>query len=498
MFRKVMFAAMLAAFLVSCTAADDGGADATPPLPEPIDAVAAVTDASAAMGADGVDSITFSGTAWNSRNGFMQMPSASPPWTLRDTMTNYVGTLDLTQPALRATADTFASDIFFHAPTEGNYTLNANADSGWGQQMEIWLSPWGFLQGAAANGADAMSQMMDGSTYSVVTWTSPVTSPGGPNYELTGYINSDGLVERVTTRVENNLAGDLLIENVYSTYQDVDGVMVPMTMEQHRAGGALFGVDATDVTVNPENVAELVTPPPPPEGGRGGRGGGGRGGAQAPTDLAEQLGDGVYLITGGYQALAVEFEDYVAVFEGGQSEGRGQTVLDEVARVIPDKEIRYVINSHPHSDHSGGLVPFIREGITILTHENNVDFFEMIFSTPRTLLGEETLSPSVEGVGDMMVLEDSMNRLELHHIPNGHTDGMLVGYMPDLGVLIQADFTLTTPENPFVVELAESVAELGLEFDQYIGVHAAGGPEDQADLAAAAETAAAAIAAREE
>ena len=151
---------------------------------------------------------------------------------------------------------------------EGTYTLNANAESGWGQQMEIWLTPWGFLSGAAANGAEAVSQMMDGSEYSVVTWTSSVTSPGGPGYMLTGYINSDGLVERVATRVENNLAGDLLVENVYSNYQDFDGVMVPMTIEQQRAGGGLFGVDVTDATPNPENVAELVTPAAPGGGCR--------------------------------------------------------------------------------------------------------------------------------------------------------------------------------------------------------------------------------------
>ena len=185
MVRNVMFAALLAAFLVSCTATDEtGGADAAPPPPEPIDAVAAVTDAMAAMGADGVDSITLSGTAWRARNGFMQTPSASPPWTLRDDITNYVQTVDLTQPALRATGETFASDIFFHAPVAGTYTLDANAESAWGQQMEIWLTPWGFLSGSADNGAEAVSQMMDGNEYSVVTWTSSVTSPGGPAYML--------------------------------------------------------------------------------------------------------------------------------------------------------------------------------------------------------------------------------------------------------------------------------------------------------------------------
>jgi glyoxylase-like metal-dependent hydrolase (beta-lactamase superfamily II) len=499
MFRRVLFVALLAASLVSCTAADDVVVDATPPPPEPIDAVAAVTDASAAMGADGVDSITISGTAWNARNGFMQMPSASPPWPLRDTMTDYVLTIDLTQPALRATADTFAEDIFFHAATEGNYTLNANADSGWGQQMEIWLSPWGFLQGAAANGAEGVSQVMDGNEYSVVTWTAPVASPGGPNYMLTGYINSDGMVARVETHVENNLAGDLLVENVYSNYQDVDGVMVPMTMEQHRAGGALFGVDATAATVNPENVAELVTPPPPAAGGRGGRGGGGGGGGDdAPASVAEQLGEGVYLLHTAYQSLVVEFADYVVVFESGAAAAVGEQILGEVAVLFPDKEIRYLITSHPHSDHTGGVVPFVRAGVTILTQEDNVDFLTRIFSNPRTLLGEATMNPSVEGVGDMMILEDDTNRLELYHVPNGHTDGMLIAFHPGTGVLLQADFTLTTLENPFVIELAERIEELGLEFDQYVGVHASGSPETQADLVAAAEVAAAAIAARDQ
>ncbi len=496
MFRKITFAAMFAALLVSCTPTDEGAVDAPP---EPIDAAAAVTDAVAAMGLDGVDSITLSGTAWNARNGFMQTPSASPPWELRDTMTNYVQTTDLTRPAFRATADTLASDIFFHTPIEGTYTLAAYGDSGWGQQMEIWLTPWGFLRGAMNNEADAVSQMMDGAQYSIVTWTSPVTSPGGPNYSLTGYINEDGLVDRVSTRVENSLAGDLLVENFYSDYQDFGGVMVPTTIEQHRAGGALFGVDVTDATANPANLAELAPPPAPPGegGGRGGRGGGGGGGAAGPAEMSRQLGEGVHLITTAYQALAVEFADYVAVFEGGASAAVGQQVIDEVTRLFPDKELRYVINSHPHSDHAGGLVPFIRNGTTILTHENNVAFLTRIFGNPRTLLGEELLDATIEGVGAMMVLEDDTNRLELYHIPNGHTDGMLVALHPETGVLIQADFTLTTVENPFVIELAERVEELGLEFDQYIGVHASAEPQDQQDLIDAAETSAAAIAARD-
>ncbi|MEX2365220.1 MAG: MBL fold metallo-hydrolase, partial [Pseudohongiellaceae bacterium] len=225
----------------------------------------------------------------------------------------------------------------------------------------------------------------------------------------------------------------------------------------------------------------------PPESAGGGGGGGG-GGAAAPTDITAEVADGVTLVTGGYVAMVVEFSDHVAVFETGQSEARGEQILAQVQGLHPDKPIRYVINSHPHSDHTAGLIPFVREGAIIVTHENNVEFLNMALSTPRTLLGEETLEPqfmAIEGVG---VLEDEMTRLELHSVPNLHTDGMLVGFLPEQEILFQADFTLPQPgndANPFVITLAEYVAEAGLEFEQYLAVHAAQAPQTMADLMAA-------------
>ncbi len=78
-------------------------------------------------------------------------------------------------------------------------------------------------------------------------------------------------------------------------------------------------------------------------------------------------------------------------------------------------------------------------------------------------------------------------RLELHHIANLHTDGMLVGYLPKQGILFQADFTLPQPgadANPFVIDLAKYIDESGLEFDRYLAVHAAQVAQTKADLLA--------------
>ncbi len=493
MVRSVTMAAVCAALLsVGC-----GGGDADT-APGPVDAGAALGEVAAAMGTENLDSITYAGSAKAARNSFLQTPSANPPWPTND-ITNYRRTIDLTMPASRATGETFNGGLFMGPPVAGMYTQNIPADqTAWEPQMEIWLTPWGFLRGAQANSAEATSQMMDGSPYTVMTWRSPAaqTSPSGMQYTVTGHINGDNLVERVETWVEHPIMGDLHVQARYSEYTDFGGVMVPTRMVQERGGGAVFEVTVTEATANPANVAELLTPPPPPAGRGGGPGGraggpgapgGGPGGAAAPAELAQKVADGVYLITGGYVALLVEFADHVAVFEGGQSEARGQQIVDEVKRVIPTKPIRYVINSHPHSDHSSGLAPFLREGATLVTQQNNVEFFDMAFSTPRTLLGQPTMDPQIEGVDEVRVLEDDTMRLELHSVPNAHTDGMLVAFLPRQRILFQADFTLPQPgqaANPFVVTLAERVDALGLDFDQYLAVHAAAQPQTKAQLMA--------------
>jgi glyoxylase-like metal-dependent hydrolase (beta-lactamase superfamily II) len=158
-----------------------------------------------------------------------------------------------------------------------------------------------------------------------------------------------------------------------------------------------------------------------------------------------------------------------------------------VKKLVPSKPIRYIVNSHPHSDHTAGLVPFIRDGATLVTHASNVDFLRMALSTPRTLLGEPTLNPQLQGADGVTVFEDATMRVELHSVPNGHSDGTLVAVVPSAQALFQADFTLPAAgamPNPFVVTLAQYVDSAGVQFDRYLAVHAAAVPQTRADLLA--------------
>ena len=172
--------------------------------------------------------------------------------------------------------------------------------------------------------------------------------------------------------MEHPIFGDMHVEFAYSNYQDFGGLKVPTRISQKQVGMETFVAAINAARANPPNLAQLMTPP---AAGRTAEARARRGARQRrPSVASEKLADGVYRITGGYVALAVEFKDYVVVLEGGQNEARGLAILAETKRLFPDKRIRYVVNTHPHFDHAGGLAPFAAEGITILTDDNNKYF----------------------------------------------------------------------------------------------------------------------------
>jgi glyoxylase-like metal-dependent hydrolase (beta-lactamase superfamily II) len=458
------------------------------------DAKTVIEDASLAMGAAGVSSIVYSGAAATGNFGQSRTISFGLAST---TIKNYTRAIDFTQPASRATGDTLPPAVPGGPPPQPG-TLDQRitpADAAWAQQLQIWVTPWGFLRGAAANNATMRSRKIGGVSYKVVTWSPAQKAPSGEAYRVAGYISPQNMVDRVETWVEHPILGDLHIEMTYTNYQDFGGLKVPTRISQKQVGMETFVAAISAARPNPPDLAQFMNAPPAP-----GRGGGpaAAGGPPAPPAVAsEKLADGVYRITGGYVAMVVEFRDYVVVLEGGQSEARGLAIIAETKRLIPNKRIKYVVNTHPHFDHAGGLAPFAAEGITILTDDNNKFFLEASLGSPRTLVGDALAKshkkPKVEGVVDKMVLQDETRTLELHHIAKlEHSDGMLVAYLPKEKILFTADFNVPPPgqaASPSIATLVQNIERLQLDFDRHVMVHAPNPdrPMTKADLLALAK-----------
>jgi glyoxylase-like metal-dependent hydrolase (beta-lactamase superfamily II) len=461
MMRRALGACVLAALLAFTASAQD--------------AKAVISSASKAMGVDVLKTVEFSATGMDFALG--QAPNPSAPWP-KFINKRYTRAINFETPASKVDRVRVQGEIpprgGGQQPVVGEQTQSqtviVSADTPWVQQLEIWMTPHGFLRAAAARNATVETRSAAGKRYTVVSFA------GDNKARVSGYINQQNIVERVETQIDNAFFGDMPFEAIYSDYKLVDGVQFPMHIVQRQGGHPIFDLTVSDVKVN---AAVNIQPAQ----GRGGAPGGGAA-APAATVPSEKLADGIYLILGGYAAIAFDFKDHIAILEGGQSEARGLAVIAEAKRLIPGKPIRYLVNTHSHIDHSSGLRPFVAEGTTILTHEISKAYLEKVLSTPHTLNPDKAQTagrkPIVEGVGDRRVLTDGRLVVELHHMKNFlHHDGMLIAYLPNEKILFEADAynpqpttaTPPTPPSPFTTSLLDNVARLKLDVQRVVPVH---------------------------
>lgn len=460
MATKSLMAVALGALLVWTVSAQDAGTT--------------IANASKAMGVDTLKTIEYSATGMDFALG--QAPNPTSPWP-KFINKRYTRAIDFEAPASRVERVRAQGE---NPPRGGGQqpivgdqpvtqTIIVNSETPWAQQLEIWMMPHGFLRAAAKRNATVENRTVGGKRYAVVTFV------GDNKAKVNGYISAQNLVERVETWIDNPFFGDMPFEATYSDYKDVGGAQFPMHIVQKQGGYPIFDLTVGDIKVNPAVSIQASQ-------GRGGA-------APAPPSVggavpSEKLGDGVYLIGGGYAAVAVDFKDHITIVESGQSEARGQTVIAEAKKLIPNKPVKYVVNTHSHIDHSSGLRAAVAEGATILTYQLNKAYLEKTLSIPHTLVADKAQQtgkkPIVEAVGEKRVLTDGTHTIELYHMQNfGHHDGMLLAYLPKEKVLIEADGynpqpTTATPPNPpspYTVSLLDNIRRLKLDAPRIVPIH---------------------------
>jgi glyoxylase-like metal-dependent hydrolase (beta-lactamase superfamily II) len=327
------------------------------------------------------------------------------------------------------------------------------------RQFQLWATPHGVVKAAMANKAT-----VEGRTISFAV-------PG--RFKLKATVNDKNLITKVEGLVANPVVGDQPVEVTYATYQDFgNGVMVPRVIEQ--TAGGFPSLALTIDTFKPNAPADIKVPDP----------------VRQATDVyskvaTQMVADGVWYLTGGsHHSAVIEMKDHVIVVEAPLNEERAVAVIAETKKLVAGKPIRYVINSHHHYDHSGGVRAFAAEGITVVTSEVNRPFLEWALAAPAAAapdrMAKANRKPVVQGVGDKHVMTDGTRTVELHLIAGSlHHDGMIMAYLPKEKLLIQADAfspvaanaKYPTPPNPFSVNLSENIERLKLNVDQHLPLH---------------------------
>jgi glyoxylase-like metal-dependent hydrolase (beta-lactamase superfamily II) len=284
----------------------------------------------------------------------------------------------------------------------------ANPDAVSERTLRLWATPQGVIKAALANAG-----RVDGDTVTVKI----------DGHDLKATLNAQNLVEKVSYLSTDEVIGDYPIEIAYTDYADFGGIKFPRHIVQSEDGFPTLDITVSEVRPNatvaldvPANVQNAAPP--------------------AMRVSVDKLADGVwYFGTPNARNWAVEFQDHVVVVEGIGSEARSLAVIEEIKKVIPNKPIRYVINTHAHYDHAGGLRTYVAQGATIVTHETNKPFFERVWARPRTLapdLLSKTPRPATfETVSDKKVMTDGDKTIEIYFMQGtSHNVNNLLVYMP--------------------------------------------------------------------
>jgi glyoxylase-like metal-dependent hydrolase (beta-lactamase superfamily II) len=217
-------------------------------------------------------------------------------------------------------------------------------------------------------------------------------------------------------------------------------------------------------------------------------------GREQKVSLVE-LSPGVWHVTGGtHHSMAVEMSDHVVVVEAPLFEERSLAVMRAIEEKLPGKPIKYLVVTHFHFDHSGGVRAYAARGATIVAHEAIVPFLKEVLMRPKTvrpdtLAGAGSVTAVVEGVAQSRALTDGSRTLDLRDVPNPHVVGMLMAYLPAEKLVFESDLytpgAVVQPGDPNATAFFMAVTAANLTVDRVVGGHGAVGPfRDLARVAA--------------
>ena len=491
---------MRKAIAVSCTAlavlglpaaAQNGGTNAAP------DAMAIVRAADAAIGASKVHSIHYAGNdGYVTVYGQSGTASVQHVWP-RFNLKSFSRVIDYDTMSMREeqvhTQGAFPTDeggglrpivgerrqVHFY---RDGFAWNQNPDGSIvaapqdaaERRLEILMTPYGFIK-AAEQARDLKVDVHRGGFNNTRTEYA-VTFKYMDKWPVAGWIDDKNDVVKITTWFKSPMVGDEYVETRYAQYKAYDGGF-RFGPEIHQSIGIppdpSYDFGATTVEYNVPNAAVAV-----PDSVR-------RDGYSTAAIQTQQIAPGTWL-TGGnnYYSVILEFANFAAVVEAPLDEARSNAVMAEVRRLIPGKPIRYVVNTHHHFDHAGGLRGYAAQDVLIVTQQSNYDNYEALaLSLHNNMIDPDAQSRAPQQVHYIRMEEhwtmtDGKRKLEVYHVQNQeHSEDMLMAYLPDEKILIEADLfnrppAGQTPEPSALNRaLLYNIERTGIEPERIVSIH---------------------------
>jgi len=319
---------------------------------------------------------------------------------------------------------------------------------------------------------------------------------------------ASGLPSRIRTQDYDYVWGDVNYDLVLAQWKDVDGVKIAMNRKYELNGRVISETNYTDVRINePVDGAKFEVPAALREGA-----------AKPATgkvpyqwvlrrpiigtyldsenisfDAAatqslrmQELAPGVQQVLGGsHNNLVVEMADHLIVFDAPVSDAQSKWVIEQAKAKYPGKPIRYVVLTHHHMDHTGGVRAFLLQGATLVVGQGAGDHWRKVLQSRFTRnpdLAERDLSAvQIMEVADKRAFTDGKREVDVINIENPHAKAYLIGYVADARIGWVTDLwspgrdQLPEKITPPLASVVNGVKRAGIQPARFAGGHGTSG-----------------------
>jgi glyoxylase-like metal-dependent hydrolase (beta-lactamase superfamily II) len=294
------------------------------------------------------------------------------------------------------------------------------------------------------------------------------------------YKDAAGSLIQVTLDPQTNLPlrasqivdGKPVSETVYLDYQRRHGLMMPRRVQVFQGGTLREDLKLGATRIGKADEASFTPPAgysaPPPAG----------------EPSAREIAPGMFLfenMPGDYHSMAVDQGDHLVLLEAPLSPAYAEAQKKLLAKLRPGKPVSYVLVTHHHGDHNGGLKTWAEAGATIVAAKGAA------VALQRQLKARGLGAPAkIEEVEGLRSFGTGPSRIDTFAFASSHAASHLMMHMPAPKILFQGDMFYLPARGPvpaafpIVRDLVRQIKVLKLDVDSIVGVH--GRPGTMADL----------------
>lgn len=317
-----------------------------------------------------------------------------------------------------------------------------------------------------------------------------------------------GLPARIRTLDYDNIWGDVTYDLVLSDWRTMGGIRIAASQNYELGGRLVQEARITEVTVNPAIAAGTFEPPAEIKTGAARPASGNVPyqwmirrqfiGVLMDSDnpsvdtrtegslRLQEIAPGVQHVVGGsHNSLLVEMADYLIVFDAPVTDWQSNWTIAAAKARYPGKPIRYLVLTHHHMDHAGGLRAYLAQGATLVVGKGAGDHFRKVLAAPFTRnpdLAPRDLSraPIIE-VAERHLFSDGKREVSAHLLDNPHASATLLGYVADARIAFVTDLyspgTPLPPKlNPALASVVNGVKKVGIQPLTVAGGHGSTAP----------------------